>query len=251
MLVFTKHAPYPWFSEALILGLGALGIRTALTAKRIDTPHAGLMRFLAFYTVLVATAYSVIAYKTPWCAINFLQPLIVMAGVGADALIRGFRPRVLQAAVAIVLALLTLQLTRQTCLANFEYPADPRNPYVYAHTSGAIAQLESQLDGIASVAPEKYDTTIAVISPARDYWPLPWVLRKFKHIGFFDRLPEEESSPVYSAPILIVPYEIAAELSKKFDGKYFMARHALRPRVLVYVFIRNDLWDAYIATRSN
>lgn len=141
MLVFTKHAPYPWFSEALILGLGALGIRTALTAKRADTPHAGLLRFLAFYTVLVAAAYSVIAYKTPWCAINFLQPLIVMAGVGADALIRGIRPRVLQVAAAIVLALLTLQLTRQTCLANFEYPADPRNPYVYAHTSGAIAQL--------------------------------------------------------------------------------------------------------------
>ena len=153
--------------------------------------------------------------------------------------------------MALVLALFTLQLARQSCLANFEYYADPRNPYVYAHTSGAITQLENQLEDIAIVAPEKYDTTVVVISPTGDYWPLPWYLRKFKNVGFFDRLPEEDKSPIYSAPILIVSYEIAAELSKKFDGKYFMARHALRPRVLLYVFIRNDIWDAFIATRND
>lgn len=296
MLVLTKHAPYPWFSEALILGLGALGIRTALIAKWGATPHAGLLRFLAFYTMLMAAAYSIIPYKTPWCAINFLQPLIVMAGIGADALIRGFRPRALRAVVAIVLALLTLQLARQSCLASFEYFADPRNPYVYAHTSGSITQLGKQLDDIAAVAPDKFNTTVAVMSPTRDYWPLPWYLRKFKHVGFFDQLSEDKRSPLYTAPIVMVTppviihtvtsgetledvarrynvtteelvsangpdssslqegrqlaIPIAAAISAAIGDRYFSATHALRPRVLLNLYVRNDLWDAYIATRA-
>ncbi|MCC6796443.1 MAG: TIGR03663 family protein [Candidatus Hydrogenedentes bacterium] len=296
MLVLTKHAPYPWFSEALILGLGAIGIRTALTAQRSAAPHVGLLRFLAFYTLLLTAAYSIIPYKTPWCAINFLQPLIVMAGIGADALIRGFRPRLLQAAVAIFLALLTLQLARQTCLANYEYYADPRNPYVYAHTSGSITQLGHQLDDIAAVAPDKFNTTVAVMSPTRDYWPLPWYLRKFKKVGFFDQLPAEKTSPLYTAPIVMVtppviihtvtlgetgdeiarqynvttevllsmngpdasnPTEgaqlaipIAAAMNTALGDGYFSATHALRPRVLINLFVRDALWDAYIATRA-
>lgn len=252
MFLLTKHAPYPWFSEALILGLGAVGIRVALVAKRTpDAPNVGLLRFLAFYTLGMTAVYSIIPYKTPWCALNFLQPLIVMAGIGADALVRGLRPRIWQIGIAAVLALLTLQLARQTCLANFEYYADPRNPYAYAHTASAIARLEERLDQIAKVSPEGHDMLIGVVSPTRDYWPLPWYLRQFKRVGFWDTLPPEDAAaPLYTAPMIIASDNIAQDLSSKLKGSYHSELHALRPRVFLTVFIRSDLWDAFIATRE-
>jgi len=252
MFLLTKHAPYPWFSEALILGLGAIGIRVALAAKRTDdTPNINLLRFLAFYTLAMTAVYSIIPYKTPWCALNFLQPLIVMAGIGADALIRGLRPRIWQIGIAAVLGLLTLQLARQTCLANFEYYADVRNPYVWGHTSSAITRLEERLDQIAKVSPEGHDMLIGVMSPTRDYWPLPWYLRQFKHVGFWDTLPPEDSAPLYTASMIIASDNIAQDLSSKLKGSYHSELHALRPRVLLTVFIRSDLWDAFIATRGD
>lgn len=248
LLLLTKHAPYPWFSEALILALGGVGIRAALFAKRPQTAHANLVRFLAFYALGMTTAYSIIPYKTPWCALNFLQPLIVMAGVGADALIRGVPWRAWRVGVAVVLALLTLQLARQSCLANFEYYADVRNPYVYGHTSNAIKNLEERLDQIAAISPEHHNMLIGVISPTRDYWPLPWYLRKFERKGFWDTLPSERDSPLYSAPMLIVSSSIAREVNDKLAREYHSEMHALRPGVLLTVFIRSDLWDAFAAT---
>ncbi|NUM53667.1 MAG: TIGR03663 family protein [Candidatus Hydrogenedentes bacterium] len=249
MLLFTRNAPYPWFSEALILALGALGIRVALSAKRSHTPHANLLRFLAFYTLGMTAVYSIIPYKTPWCALNFLQPLIVMAGVGADALIRGLRLRAWRVGVSTLLALLAGQLAWQAYLACYVYHSDVRNPYVYGHTSSAIKRLEERLDQIAAVSPEGYDTLAGVLSPTRDYWPLPWYLRKFDRVGFWDTLPPEAGAPIYSAPIVIASSSIARELNAKLPGDYHSEMHALRPGVLLTVFIRTDLWEAFMATR--
>lgn len=250
LLAFTKHAPYPWFSEGLILVLGAIGIRVALTAKKsADMPGVDLLRFLAFYTLLMIAAYSLIPYKTPWCAINFLQPLIVMAGIGADALIRGLPARVWRVGAAAVIALFTLQLSRQACLANFQYYADIRNPYVYAHTSIAIKQLNERTEQIAAVAPEGHDMLVGVVQPRRDYWPLPWYLRKFNRVGYWDELPAG-TSPLYSASMIIASPDVAEVLHKKLNAEYETETDALRPGVLLVVFIRKDLWDAFIATRE-
>ena len=47
-----------------------------------------LMRFLAFYTVLMTVIYSLIPYKTPWCMLGFLHGLILLAGIGVVAILR-------------------------------------------------------------------------------------------------------------------------------------------------------------------
>ncbi|HEX2974040.1 MAG TPA: hypothetical protein VHP11_17035, partial [Tepidisphaeraceae bacterium] len=49
--------------------------------------------FLASYTVLLTAAYSAVPYKTPWCLLGFLHGMILLAAVGAVALIRSFAPR--------------------------------------------------------------------------------------------------------------------------------------------------------------
>ena len=50
-----------------------------------------MLRFLGFYTLLMATAYSVIPYKTPWCLLGFLHGMVLLAGIGAVRLLHAFR----------------------------------------------------------------------------------------------------------------------------------------------------------------
>ncbi|MCC7377288.1 MAG: TIGR03663 family protein [Verrucomicrobiales bacterium] len=89
--LFWYHAAKgPHWTEAII-GLLALsgGVAALNRSGRWAAPRASsaLVQFLLFYTFAVAAAYSVIAYKTPWCLLNFLLPMILLAGCGADALL--------------------------------------------------------------------------------------------------------------------------------------------------------------------
>ena len=48
-------------------------------------------------------AYSAISYKTPWCMLGFLHGMILLAGIGAVALIRMLAQRGLQVALGVLL----------------------------------------------------------------------------------------------------------------------------------------------------
>jgi len=252
MLLLTRHSGNPWFSEALILALGAKGIVVTLLAKRNpNNPSLNLLRFLAFYTLGMTAAYSLIPYKTPWCALNFLQPLIVMAGVGADALIRGMRWRPVKFAVAAALALLMLQLGMQAYRSSFVYYADVRNPYVYAHTSSAISRLAERIQDIPAFSPEGNAMLVGVVAPDADYWPLPWYLRKMKNVGYWTSLPADLDAPLYTASMIVVSPKITEELAGRLRAGYHSEMHALRPGVLRTLFIRTALWEKFMETRQN
>jgi hypothetical protein len=57
----------------------------------------------------------------------------------------------------------------------------------------------------------------------------------------------DASNPTEGAQLAI---PIAAAMNTALGDRYFSATHALRPRVLLNLFVRDDLWDAYIATRA-
>ena len=79
--------------------------------------------------------------------------------------------------------------TRKTMA--FDHPADEKNPYAYAHTGEDILRpagprLE-ELRGNKTLR----NPRIAVV--AKDAWPLPWYLRKFSQVGFWQ--PDQETGP--------------------------------------------------------
>jgi uncharacterized protein (TIGR03663 family) len=78
----------PWWSEGLVLGLALVGIAAAFAKRGIAAEHVPLARFLALYTIILTVLYALIPYKTPWCALGFLHGMVLMAGVGAVALVR-------------------------------------------------------------------------------------------------------------------------------------------------------------------
>ncbi len=187
--------------------------------------------------------YSAISYKTTWCLTNFLHGMILLAGVGAAALCHWAARRWVKAVVTILLLAGGGQLGCQAWLASFEFSASRANPYTYSQTSPDLLKLVAELDAVAKARPLGRHLVVKVISPADDYWPLPWYLRGYDHVGWWRALPDDPY-----APVMIV----AAKLDAKLDDKktHVMAGYfELRPEVFLELYVELDLWRAYLATR--
>jgi uncharacterized protein (TIGR03663 family) len=227
----------PTFSELLILLLALAGAIFSFTRKQ-----SPLLRFLALYTILLTLIYTAISYKTPWCLLQFYWGMIILAGIGAAAIIETFRTPPLRIAVTVLILAATAQLTTQSYRASYLYASDQRNPYAYAQTVPDILNLVTRAEGIARVSPAGFDTIIKVISPESDYWPLPWYLRRFKNIGWYDKLPEDPF-----APIIIVSAKLDARLDEKSEKKWIMAGLTeLRPRQFFELYVELELWKKYV-----
>ena len=228
----------PVWSEGLILLLAALGAAVSLVKK------SPLHRFLALFTILLTAIYTVISYKTPWCLLNFYLGMILLAGVGAAALVEFFRTRPVKVVVVLALLALTAQLAWQSWRASFPFAVDRRNPYVYAQTVPDLLHLVQRTEALARVAPAGFATVVKVISPESDYWPLPWYLRQFQNLGWYEKLPDE---PL--APIMIVSSKLDARLDEKSDKKWLMVGLTeLRPGKFFEQYVELELWKKYVAT---
>jgi uncharacterized protein (TIGR03663 family) len=250
-LAWFHPAKSPVWSEGLILVLAAIGVIVSFAGKN------PLHRFLALYTIILTTIYSLIPYKTPWCLLNFYLGMILLAGVGAAALAEFFRARALKVFTVAVLLVLTLQLSWQAWCASFGQRlklerhdgrarfvlvADWRNPYVYAQTTPNLLELVQRTEGIARVTPTGFETVVKIIAPESDYWPLPWYLRRFKHLGWYERLPNDPF-----APIVIVSSKLDAQLDEKSGKKWLMVGLTeLRPGKFFELYVELELWKKYV-----
>jgi len=242
-LLWFHPAKSPPWTEAAILILAIIGAAAGFCGNRRRVVAPGFVRFLSFYTLALTGIYTVIAYKTPWCALNFWLGMILLAGVGAAVLVDSFRDRFTRILMTGLLAAGALHLGVQAWLLTREFPADLRNPYVYAQTSPHARELIARVRAIGQVAPEGFATTVKVISP-ESYWPLPWSLREFQNIGWYDALPADPY-----APIILTSAKLGAGLDEKSDKRWIMAGYyELRPNVFLELYVELELWKKFVAT---
>jgi uncharacterized protein (TIGR03663 family) len=247
LLGWTYRTAGPKWTEAPVLVLAVLGAIVLLWRRGDQTGArpALLGRFLVFLTLVLSVVFSLLAYKTPWNVLVFFQGMILLAGVGAAALIRAGRWRPVQATLcAIVLGVAVFE-ARQAWQGNFVYAADARNPYAYAHTSTAVTRLVDRVHDLCAVDPDGTAMRVHVIQPGGDYWPLPWYFRDLTKVGYWSDIP-----PSPDAPVIITAPQLAPKLQPLLKDQYFVETHGLRPGRLLTVFIRQDLWDRFIAGRS-
>lgn len=238
-LAWFHPAKGPGWSEGLILVLAAVGAVVSLLGRK--SPLHG---FLALYTVILTAIYSAISYKTPWCLLSFFHGMILLAGVGAAALVEFLRARALKVAAVTALLGMTAQLSWQAWRASFVYPADRRNPYVYAQTVPDLLNLVGRTEALARVAPEGHGTVVKIIAPDSDYWPLPWYLRRFKNVGWYDKLPDDPF-----APIVVVSSKLDARLDERSDRKWIMVGLTeFRPGKFFEQYVELGLWKQYVET---
>lgn len=246
--LLKKPSAGPAWSEALIFFLAACGFIAALMKRGIGRAHLSFVRFLAFYTIVLAAIYETIPYKTPWCALGFWHTAILMAGFGAVALVRTVRPMPLKALVVLFLMVAAFRLGQQCQRANFgRFASDERNPWVYAHTSQDIFELRNRIEDLAKVAPQGHDMLIKIVTP--DQWPLPWYLRKFnaKRIGYYTDVPPDLMTP--EPQIVIAAQELDEGVAAQLP-KYKQEIFGQRPRVFLVCRIEPQLWDAFLKTRQ-
>lgn len=235
------------WSEGLLVALAAAGGLMSLRPSWLPRgADLGTTRFLALYTLVLTAVYAVIPYKTPWCALNFLTPMALLAGIGVAGVVQAL-PGKLAKAVFVVLVLLgSAQLAKQAYQTSFVYFADIKNPYVYAQPVGDIEEIKARAEELALVHPQKFDMVIKVISLDEYYWPLPWTLRRFRNIGYYTQIPADPD-----APLIFASPEFDEALTKRLEKTHQMpGLFALRPSVFFEHFVRVDLWEEFIKRRG-
>ena len=191
--------------------------------------------------------YSIIPYKTPWNLLPFLTGLILLAGMGAAFLLRWFRRPLLRGGVVVLLCMGVAHLGLQSYRASFVYYADPKNPYVYAHTSEDFLNLIHSVEEISALHPEKKDMLIKVFTNTYDTWPLPWYLRDFSRVGYWHTKSDAEAVDIENIPLIITsPDMLESQPSAQFVDNYVTEYYGLRPEVLLAIHIRRDLWDKFM-----
>jgi len=251
MLIYSRCGTGAIWSEALIVLLAVVGFIVAIRGKGLAGVNFHLLRFIAFYTLVMTVAYSVIPYKTPWCLLGFLHGMIVLAGVGALTVIKVVPNILVNVLVGLLLVIGGVHLGRQGYLSNYKYYADSRNPYVYAHPTTDVFAITERVEELAGVHPDGYEMQIQFICPGGDYWPFPWYLRSFPNVWWWDRIDER----VLPAPVIIASPSVEPELLVFFDmpppGKkdlyvpLFDRYMELRPQVELRGYVTKDLWDSY------
>ena len=241
---YVHHGAGPHWSEAMLLLLALIGAIAILRFPEKLDGDRDLSRFFLLFAAFMLIVYSALPYKTPWSMLSLHAAIILVAGIGMGALLR--LRNLVKGLIAAICIMGIAHLAYQSWLANARYPADPRNPYVYAHTSPAFMKLVDRIEDIAAVHPDAEAMPIHVIQPDEDYWPIPWYLRRFERVGYWRTIPD---SP--DAAVIIADRDLAETLDVELQETYVVEMHGLRPSVLRTVYIREDLWQSFIETRSH
>ena len=247
-LLYSHERGGPVWTEALILGLGVIGIGGTPGASR------RLARFLAVYTVVLTLIYSLTPYKMPWLALSFLLGFILLAGLGAARLISLAGPascegsarvgrRIAQLVIVALLLAGAVQLGQQSQRLIFDYTAIDRNPYVYSETAWDMLDFDDLMPGLVAASPDPDRFVVQVFATDAYYWPLPWYLRAAPNVGYWMDL----GAP-FVGQVIIASEKLHKELEPQLEDRYeSIGYKALRGQVVYEVWVEKELWERYLA----
>jgi predicted membrane-bound mannosyltransferase len=205
--------------------IAAAGVYGAICDAFSNTRKTTLL--LVIYGLVIFLIYSFIPYKTPWLALNLWLPLALICGAGVAAFWQEVKYPIAHWGMAVALIIFLAKLMTQTKAMAFDKPADEKNPYAYAHTGEDLLRLPARLNEL-SQKEHLANPRIAVV--AADAWPLPWYLRKFSQVGFWQ--PNQETD---AADFFITSTDVSDQLTerlKNFRPEFF----GWRPNVLLILW---------------
>ncbi len=258
-LLWWRVGNGPIWSEGFLLILAAIGLVSALRYSPLCHRNSSgdisslapcssaacapwFVLWVASYTVVLTVTYSVIPYKTPWCLLQFLLGMILLAGYGVSVLWRPPRSAIAGSIIAVLLFAGGGHLAWQAYRISFVFPADVGNPYAFAQTSPDVLRLADTVQQLADTSAQRQGTPVKVIWTDAYYWPLPWYLRRFEHLELWRKLPSDPA-----APIVIASPHFDAQLTSALGDDYLMTDYyEIRPQVFAQLWVRFDLWEAYL-----
>ncbi len=236
MLIIGERSSIGYLGQAWILVLSLAGIWKAFFETSSQSERLPFLRFLCCYTIVLTILYSLISYKTPWLMLNFLVGWILLAGVGWVYSWQRWG-HWMSRAILIVLLLGTLgHSLRQGWLLSFRYSADPKNPFVYSHTSPDLLKLVDRIHSLSRLHPDGASMRVDIHGP--EYWPLPWYLRDLKGVAY----PEapDENSP---ASVHVFSFQAGQYVPELDETRFISELRGLRDGVFLLIYIELNLWD--------
>jgi uncharacterized protein (TIGR03663 family) len=249
---------HPWFFYASLVqggarwaGLGLLLIvvagSAAAFARRAPAPRRFWGRTFLLYAAVCTAVFSALPYKTPWNLLPFYAPWLVLAAIGAaDPFERSASARG-RVAIAIGVIGIAAALGGEAWRVNFRYPADPRNPYAYVHTSPDVVRLADRVRVLASLHPAGASMLVAVVAAPSEQWPLPWYFRRMARVGYWTTA-ADAAPAVGEAGVVIASPANTASVHALVGDRYHADFYGLRPDVVMTVFVERSLWDRFLLT---
>jgi uncharacterized protein (TIGR03663 family) len=227
-----------WWYGTPVVVLALIACANTLRRDAMEEKQRLMIRFIAYAAMGHILIYSVIAYKTPWLVVLPWAHVCLLAGFS----VFGFASwrRRWQAAVLLLAGLTLFSQVRQTRYACGRLASDARNPFAYVPTRRDIENVEAWLPQLAAKAPAKTLEPIAVIGSG--YWPLPWYLRAFHTIGYWQDPPAD----LATFPLVFCVPESAESVMTQLATTHTPLPRGLRANVAVTLFIRNDIWQAWM-----
>jgi uncharacterized protein (TIGR03663 family) len=171
--------PWPYYLAILvgyelpILILAAGGVVVAL--RRSD-PARGLIVWTAFAYLVI---YSWASERFPWLVVHPLVPVILLAGLGCQALWEAGRravprPVFLLGAGALVAVMLAISVP-----VVYREPNDPRQLLVAVQTGPELLEVRARLESLYESAPEGRPPVVVIDTSDSATWPWGWYLREW------------------------------------------------------------------------
>lgn len=182
---------------------------------------------LAIYGIVTLLIYSFIPYKTPWLALNLWLPMVLLCGLGVEGVWQQLKDATARWLGVLAIAALCLVASDATKSLAFDHPADEKNPLAYAHTGEDLLRLPPELRRLTNEY-HLAQPLIAVV--AADPWPLPWYLRHYSRVGFWQ--PGQDPGP---ADFYITSPEAANGIESHLKDR-FPEFFGLRPEVLILLW---------------
>jgi uncharacterized protein (TIGR03663 family) len=177
------------------------------------------VRYLAVYGVGTLAAYSIVHYKTPWCIISIVWPLLFVFPGVLLFMTEGYNrvAYVISGAVLGASLWMSIQLNYYHCTTDTE-------SYVYVQTYNDIFKLTRPLLSLAKRNPTYYQLVGHLIRSST--YPFPWILGDFTRVGYYehDNLPDK-----VDADFLLVQQDKIEEVESKLQNAYYTEPLTIRP----------------------
>jgi len=247
LLGWSSSGGLRW-TEAVILGLAAIGALTAWARPDPERPKASFWRrYLTLNAALALAIFSAIPYKTPWNLLPFYAATIVLAGQGFSALMGAARGRTVPVLLTGLLVVASVHLSWQAWRGAVVYAADPRNPYVYAQTVPDAVRMAARIRALSALHADRANMLIQVIAPPHEQWPLPWYLRTMPQVGYWALVTDV---PVLAAPVIVASRGNVEAVDAALGDRYVSEFFGVRPEVLVTLYVERGLWERFLARQA-
>jgi predicted membrane-bound mannosyltransferase len=179
--------------------------------------------------------------------------MIILAAVGVVAIMKLLK-RLLAARIIVAIFLLAVatDLGLQAFMASAVSFSDPDNPYVYVQPTDNVLKIAERIEQVSQAYPTGRQMPIFVVCPDGDYWPMPWYLRSFENVGWWEDVNEISSpapvviaSPALESRLITRLFDISPPGQKNLYVPLFDTYIELRPGVELRGYVTKDLSDKY------